>query len=171
MAVKCCEVPLESSPSSAWSAPTLCISLAQELEDPDARGVPEHLEELRLEAVDRRRVALGEGRPVRLHGKRTAPCNLQFVLRFKYLPTQSSVPLPLPPHFSFTRLDEAVLHCTRGLGIWPWAGNDDDGKPDVVMACAGDAATVEALAATALLRAGHASAARSTAACASEDPS
>ncbi|HEU5474192.1 MAG TPA: phosphoketolase family protein [Actinophytocola sp.] len=48
-------------------------------------------------------------------------------------------------------MDEAVLHCTRGAGIWDWASNDD-GQPDVVLACAGDAPTLEIMAATALLR-------------------
>jgi phosphoketolase len=48
-------------------------------------------------------------------------------------------------------MDEAVLHCTRGIGIWEWAGNEDGGLPDVVMACAGDVPTLEILAATALL--------------------
>jgi xylulose-5-phosphate/fructose-6-phosphate phosphoketolase len=49
-------------------------------------------------------------------------------------------------------MDEAVLHCTRGAGIWEWAGNEQDGQPDVVLACAGDAPTLEVMAATALLR-------------------
>jgi xylulose-5-phosphate/fructose-6-phosphate phosphoketolase len=49
-------------------------------------------------------------------------------------------------------MDQAVLHCTRGIGIWQWASNDDDGRPDVVMACAGDTPTLETLAAVALLR-------------------
>jgi xylulose-5-phosphate/fructose-6-phosphate phosphoketolase len=48
--------------------------------------------------------------------------------------------------------EAAVLHCARGLGIWDWASNDDDGDPDVVMACAGDVPTLETLAATDLLR-------------------
>ena len=48
--------------------------------------------------------------------------------------------------------DEAVIHCTRGAGIWEWASNDDTGEPDVVMACAGDIPTLETLAAVALLR-------------------
>ena len=48
-------------------------------------------------------------------------------------------------------MDAAVRHCTTGLGIWPWAGNED-GSPDVVMACAGDVPTLETLAAVALLR-------------------
>jgi xylulose-5-phosphate/fructose-6-phosphate phosphoketolase len=49
-------------------------------------------------------------------------------------------------------INSAILHCTRGAGIWQWASNDDDGEPDVVMACAGDAPTLEVMAATALLR-------------------
>ncbi len=51
-------------------------------------------------------------------------------------------------------LDEraARVHCAKGIGIWEWASNDDDGVPDLVMACAGDVPTLEALAATDLLR-------------------
>jgi xylulose-5-phosphate/fructose-6-phosphate phosphoketolase len=49
-------------------------------------------------------------------------------------------------------MDEAVLHCARGAGIWEWAGTDTEGEPDVVLACAGDAPTLEVLAATSLLR-------------------
>jgi len=49
-------------------------------------------------------------------------------------------------------MDEAILHCTRGIGIWEWASNDADGEPDVVMACAGDVPTLETLAAVDLLR-------------------
>jgi xylulose-5-phosphate/fructose-6-phosphate phosphoketolase len=49
-------------------------------------------------------------------------------------------------------MDDAVLHCTRGLGIWDFASNDGDGEPDVVMACAGDVPTLETLAAVALIR-------------------
>jgi xylulose-5-phosphate/fructose-6-phosphate phosphoketolase len=48
-------------------------------------------------------------------------------------------------------MDAAVRHCTVGLGIWPWASNDE-GSPDVVMACAGDVPTLETLAAVSLLR-------------------
>jgi xylulose-5-phosphate/fructose-6-phosphate phosphoketolase len=48
-------------------------------------------------------------------------------------------------------MDEAIRHCTAGLGIWDWASNDD-GDPDVVMACAGDVPTLETLAAVSLLR-------------------
>jgi xylulose-5-phosphate/fructose-6-phosphate phosphoketolase len=55
------------------------------------------------------------------------------------------------PSLQFLSMDEAVLHCTRGLGIWDWASNDD-GEPDVVLACAGDIPTLETIAATALLR-------------------
>ena len=49
-------------------------------------------------------------------------------------------------------MDEAVKHCTAGLGIWEWASNDRDGEPDVVMACCGDVPTLETLAAVDLLR-------------------
>jgi xylulose-5-phosphate/fructose-6-phosphate phosphoketolase len=49
-------------------------------------------------------------------------------------------------------MDAAVKHCTAGIGIWPWASNDQGGKPDVVMACAGDVPTLETLAAVELLR-------------------
>ncbi|MCR3721646.1 MULTISPECIES: phosphoketolase family protein [Prauserella salsuginis group] len=48
--------------------------------------------------------------------------------------------------------DEAVLHCARGAGIWEWASSDAGREPDVVMACAGDAPTLEVLAATSILR-------------------
>jgi xylulose-5-phosphate/fructose-6-phosphate phosphoketolase len=48
-------------------------------------------------------------------------------------------------------IDEAVSHCTVGLGVWKWASNDD-GHPDVVMACCGDVPTMEALAAVTILR-------------------
>ena len=51
-------------------------------------------------------------------------------------------------------MDAAIKHCTKGIGIWEWASNDQGGEPDVVMASAGDIPTQEALAATALLRAG-----------------
>jgi xylulose-5-phosphate/fructose-6-phosphate phosphoketolase len=49
-------------------------------------------------------------------------------------------------------MDAAIEHCTKGIGIWDWASNDQGVEPDVVMASAGDIATQEALAATALLR-------------------
>ena len=49
-------------------------------------------------------------------------------------------------------MDAAVRHCTAGLGIWPWASNDQGGEPDVVMACCGDVPTLETLAAVELLR-------------------
>jgi xylulose-5-phosphate/fructose-6-phosphate phosphoketolase len=49
-------------------------------------------------------------------------------------------------------MDAAIKHCTAGLGIWPWASNDEGGEPDVVMACAGDVPTIETLAAVELLR-------------------
>jgi xylulose-5-phosphate/fructose-6-phosphate phosphoketolase len=55
-------------------------------------------------------------------------------------------------HLQFLNMDEAITHCTKGIGIWDWASNDEGGEPDVVMASAGDILTQEALAATALLR-------------------
>jgi xylulose-5-phosphate/fructose-6-phosphate phosphoketolase len=55
------------------------------------------------------------------------------------------------PALTFLTMDEAIAHCTRGLGIWPWAGTTD-GEPDVVLACAGDTPTLEMLAAADLLR-------------------
>jgi xylulose-5-phosphate/fructose-6-phosphate phosphoketolase len=56
------------------------------------------------------------------------------------------------PNPNWLTMDEAVIHCTRGAGIWEWASNDAPGAPDVVMACAGDVPTVEALAAVTLIR-------------------
>jgi xylulose-5-phosphate/fructose-6-phosphate phosphoketolase len=56
------------------------------------------------------------------------------------------------PALDYLTMDEAVAHCTRGLGIWEWASNDAGQEPDVVMACAGDIPTLETLAATAILR-------------------
>jgi xylulose-5-phosphate/fructose-6-phosphate phosphoketolase len=55
------------------------------------------------------------------------------------------------PALDYLSMEDAILHCTRGLGIWEWASNDD-GNPDVVLACAGDIPTLEALAAASLLR-------------------
>jgi xylulose-5-phosphate/fructose-6-phosphate phosphoketolase len=49
-------------------------------------------------------------------------------------------------------MDEAIVHCEDGVGIWRFASNDGDGRPDVVMACCGDVPTLETLAAVALLR-------------------
>jgi xylulose-5-phosphate/fructose-6-phosphate phosphoketolase len=55
-------------------------------------------------------------------------------------------------HLQYLSMENAVIHCTKGIGIWDWASNDDSGEPDVVMASAGDIPTQEALAATSLLR-------------------
>jgi xylulose-5-phosphate/fructose-6-phosphate phosphoketolase len=49
-------------------------------------------------------------------------------------------------------MEEAVVHCSRGVSVWDWASNDQDGEPDVVMACAGDVPTLETLAAVSILR-------------------
>jgi len=56
------------------------------------------------------------------------------------------------PALQWLDMDEAVKHCTAGLGIWKWASNDDGGDPDVVMTCAGDVPTLETLAAVEMLR-------------------
>jgi xylulose-5-phosphate/fructose-6-phosphate phosphoketolase len=55
------------------------------------------------------------------------------------------------PALTYLTMDQAIAHCTRGLGIWPWASSTD-GEPDVVLACAGDIPTLETLAAADLLR-------------------
>ena len=49
-------------------------------------------------------------------------------------------------------MDQAIKHCTAGIGIWGWASNDQGGEPDVVMACCGDVPTLETLAAVQLMR-------------------
>ncbi|HSB37709.1 MAG TPA: phosphoketolase family protein [Gaiellaceae bacterium] len=56
------------------------------------------------------------------------------------------------PALDYLSMDDAVIHCTRGIGIWEWASNDDGAEPDVVLACCGDIPTLETLAAAALLR-------------------
>ena len=56
------------------------------------------------------------------------------------------------PELQWLDMDAAVKHCSAGLGIWEWASSDEDGDPDVVMACAGDVPTLETLAAVDLLR-------------------
>ena len=49
-------------------------------------------------------------------------------------------------------MEEAVIHCTQGIGIWKWASNDENAEPDIVMACCGDTPTLETLAAVSILR-------------------
>jgi xylulose-5-phosphate/fructose-6-phosphate phosphoketolase len=56
------------------------------------------------------------------------------------------------PAPQWLKMEEAVIHCTKGIGIWTWASNDHDLEPDVVMACAGDVPTLETLAAVSILR-------------------
>ena len=56
-------------------------------------------------------------------------------------------------HLQYMDMDSAVRHCTKGIGIWDWASNDQGSEPDVVLASAGDIPTQEALAAAAMLRA------------------
>lgn len=55
-------------------------------------------------------------------------------------------------HLQFLDMTDAIEHCTKGVGIWDWASNDQGQEPDVVLAACGDVPTAEALAATALLR-------------------
>ncbi len=56
------------------------------------------------------------------------------------------------PSLNYLAIEDAIVHCTRGVGIWEWASNDDEGGPDVVLGCCGDIPTLETLAAAALLR-------------------
>jgi xylulose-5-phosphate/fructose-6-phosphate phosphoketolase len=56
---------------------------------------------------------------------------------------------PLP---QWLTMDQAVIHCTQGIGIWQWASNDQGSEPDVVMACCGDTPTLETMAAVSILR-------------------
>src|SRR5947208_4100077 len=53
------------------------------------------------------------------------------------------------PHLTYLDVGAAITHCTKGIGIWEWASNDNGDYPDVVMASAGDIATLESLAAVA----------------------
>jgi xylulose-5-phosphate/fructose-6-phosphate phosphoketolase len=56
------------------------------------------------------------------------------------------------PALNYLSIDDAVAHCTRGLGIWDWASTDEGRDPDVVLACAGDVPTLETVAAADLIR-------------------
>ncbi len=56
------------------------------------------------------------------------------------------------PSFQWLTMEQAVKHCTQGISIWDWASNDAGEEPDLVMACCGDTPTLEALAATTILR-------------------
>ncbi len=56
------------------------------------------------------------------------------------------------PALQYLDIDDAVVHCSKGLGIWDWASTDEGGEPDVVLACAGDVPTLEVLGAADLLR-------------------
>src|SRR5262249_38207712 len=56
------------------------------------------------------------------------------------------------PALSWLSMADAILHCTRGIGIWEWAGTDAGADPDVVLACAGDIPTLETMAAADMLR-------------------
>jgi xylulose-5-phosphate/fructose-6-phosphate phosphoketolase len=56
------------------------------------------------------------------------------------------------PALNYLSIEDAIVHCTRGIGIWEWASNDERGEPDVVLGCCGDIPTLETLAAAAILR-------------------
>ncbi|HEX5557445.1 MAG TPA: phosphoketolase family protein [Gaiellales bacterium] len=56
------------------------------------------------------------------------------------------------PALTYLGMDDAIVHCTRGIGIWDWASNDAGAAPDVVLGCAGDIPTLETLAAASILR-------------------
>ena len=56
------------------------------------------------------------------------------------------------PRYQWLTMDEAIKHCTKGIGIWNFASNDQNSEPDLIMACAGDTPTLEALAATSMIR-------------------
>jgi xylulose-5-phosphate/fructose-6-phosphate phosphoketolase len=49
-------------------------------------------------------------------------------------------------------MEEAVIHCTEGISIWKWASNDEGCEPDIIMACCGEAPTLESMAAVSILR-------------------
>jgi xylulose-5-phosphate/fructose-6-phosphate phosphoketolase len=56
------------------------------------------------------------------------------------------------PALDYLDMQQAIAHCTRGIGVWDWASSDEGAEPDVVLACAGDVPTLETIAATAILR-------------------
>jgi xylulose-5-phosphate/fructose-6-phosphate phosphoketolase len=56
------------------------------------------------------------------------------------------------PSLDYLSIGDAIIHCTRGIGIWEWASSDNSEDPDVVLGCAGDVPTLETLAAAAILR-------------------
>ena len=56
------------------------------------------------------------------------------------------------PRQQWLTMDEAIIHCTKGIGIWSWAGTEDENEPDVVLACCGDTPTLETLAASKILK-------------------
>ena len=56
------------------------------------------------------------------------------------------------PRPQWLTMEQAVKHCTQGIGIWQWASNDQGEEPDIVLACCGDTPTLETLAAVTILR-------------------
>ena len=68
------------------------------------------------------------------------------------MPKTSSAKVPIASVDPVSDMDEAIAHCTRGLGIWDWASTDEGREPDVVLACCGDIPTLETVAAASILR-------------------
>lgn len=56
------------------------------------------------------------------------------------------------PSYQWLSMDEAIVHCTKGIGVWSWASNDENEDPDIIMACCGDTPTLETLAAISILK-------------------
>lgn len=56
------------------------------------------------------------------------------------------------PSCQWLTMEQAVKHCSQGIGVWEWASNDQNEEPDLVMACCGDTPTLETLAAVTILR-------------------
>jgi xylulose-5-phosphate/fructose-6-phosphate phosphoketolase len=56
------------------------------------------------------------------------------------------------PALDYLSMDDAILHCTRGIGIWEWASSEGDAEPDIVLGCCGDIPTLETVAAASILR-------------------
>ena len=56
------------------------------------------------------------------------------------------------PRYQWLTMDQAIKHCSQGIGIWKWASSDENQEPDLIMACCGDTPTLETLAATSILK-------------------
>lgn len=56
------------------------------------------------------------------------------------------------PQYQWLSMDEAIVHCSKGIGIWPWASTDKNSEPDIILACCGDTPTIEALGAVSIIK-------------------